>query len=520
MSSNNTEDLTGRDRMSVNVLASWAGYLVFVMAGFVIPRMIDRHIGQVSLGIWDFSWSLVNYLNLSNLGIGSAVNRYVAMYRARGDVDSLRKTVSTVVVIQLVIALFVAFGTVSLVWALPFFFYGRLEGEIDVASWVLGLLGMSLAVQMALNPYRGVMTGLHRWDLHNAIHAGHRLATAFAMIISLEFGGGLVSLAFIYFLATMAFEILRVIMANRVCAELRIRPEYVEWSYGKKMFLFGVKTIVAGMPSLVVAQTGSVLIAASLGPAALAVFSRPMALVRTVETFISRFTFVLTPSAGAMQGSGRSDELRQFFLDTTRYGVAFTLPLLLLLAIDGDIILQIWMGINYAQGQVVLVLALGFLLPISQSSVMRILMGMNLHGRIGLISLLISIIVFCLGAFIVDAAGWSLASVAALTGASLTVANGIVVPIYACGRLHVSIKDYVIASFAVPMACAVPYSICLILGRVIYPHSAFAALGFGSALGALVLGALYWKSMLPEKFREKLKAKISKARFALKEPFC
>ena len=54
------EDLTGRDRLVSNVLFSWGGNFVFIIAGFIMPRMIDRRLGQELLGIWDFAWSLVN----------------------------------------------------------------------------------------------------------------------------------------------------------------------------------------------------------------------------------------------------------------------------------------------------------------------------------------------------------------------------------------------------------------------------------------------------------------------------
>ena len=51
--------LNGRDRLVSNVIWSWAGHLVFVISGFLMPRLIDSHIGQVSLGVWDFCWSIV-----------------------------------------------------------------------------------------------------------------------------------------------------------------------------------------------------------------------------------------------------------------------------------------------------------------------------------------------------------------------------------------------------------------------------------------------------------------------------
>jgi len=72
------EDLTGRHRLVSNVIFNWGGHFVFIIAGFIMPRMIDRRLGQEILGIWDFAWSLVSYFQIVGMGIGSSVNRFVA----------------------------------------------------------------------------------------------------------------------------------------------------------------------------------------------------------------------------------------------------------------------------------------------------------------------------------------------------------------------------------------------------------------------------------------------------------
>ena len=82
-------DLSGRNRLFRNVLSSWAGHLVFIISGFIMPRMIDTHAGQSGLGVWDFGWSLVSYFGFVQAGICSSVNRYMAKYRAVNDVQSV-----------------------------------------------------------------------------------------------------------------------------------------------------------------------------------------------------------------------------------------------------------------------------------------------------------------------------------------------------------------------------------------------------------------------------------------------
>src|SRR5690606_12148260 len=93
-------DVAGRDRMGRNVAFAWGGYMVNVVTGFIVPRLISAQLGQTTLGIWDFSWSIVSYFGLVQLGLGSSVSRYVAKYRSVGDHHGLNVSVSTVAVFQ------------------------------------------------------------------------------------------------------------------------------------------------------------------------------------------------------------------------------------------------------------------------------------------------------------------------------------------------------------------------------------------------------------------------------------
>ncbi len=503
------EDLTGRDRLGRNVIASWGGYLVFIAAGFVMPRLIDEYVGQVSLGIWDFCWSLVHYLNVASLGVGSSVNRYVAKFRASHDVIGLGRAISSVVCIQLVIGLVVLLITALLVWCLPIFFVERLGAELDDAQWVVGLLGASVAVQMALDAFRGVMTGCHRWDIYNALNAGGYSISVFGMIAALLLGGDLRSLSAVYLVAVVMTEVVRMVLAFRICPELRIRVRDVDGSQLKEMILFGGKTVVASLPPLITVQTTSVFVAGALGPAALAVLARPVALVRHVETFIQKFSFVLTPTAGAIQGTGRDGELKQFLIDTTRYGVAFTLPMVMVLGVFGDHVLRIWMGPNYEAGTLLAILAAGYFLPVSQSPTLRILMGMNLHGRVALLNLLVIVGIYGTGAVWFSLSGWTLERACILIAVALTVGNGITIPVYACRQLNIPLNRYIREVFSVPVSCGVAFALWLMVAGWVFPGHGMGEFVLGGFVGVLLLGGLYWRWLLPESVRMRLLGKLA-----------
>lgn len=498
------EELTGRDRLLRNVLTSWGGYLVFVVAGFVMPRMIDQQIGQVSLGIWDFCWSIVSYMNVAGLGVGSSVNRYVARYRATNDLQRLRSAVSSVWCIQIAAAIMVALATAVVTMSLPAFFGTKLGSHTESARWVVAFLGGSIAVQMAFDTSRGVMTGCHRWDLHNALNAGSYAITVALMILSLLLGGGLRHLSVIYFSIVAATEVSRMVFAYRVCPGLRVRPSLATREATKEMLFFGGKAFIAGLPPLIMIQTTNILLATALGPAALAVFARPVSLVRHAETFLNKFAFVLTPTASSLQATGREAELRQFLLETARYGVAFTFPIILVLVIFGDVILRFWMGPGYIEGLVLAIVALGYFLPMSQSSVMRVLIGMNLHGKVGLLSVGVTLICLCAGYVVIDRTEWSLPKAAILISLPLMIANGVLVPILACRRVGVRLVNYFTHAFLPPLALGIAFGFCLALSRRLIPDNGLLALLAGGTMGGLVLVVLYWWFLFPVMFREKV----------------
>ena len=509
MSSSAGEDLTGKKQLARNVVWSWAGHLVFVVSGFIMPRMIDSHIGQRSLGIWDLCWSLVNYIGLASFGIGTSVNRNVARYRAAGQVEELCRAISSVVVIQAVVGLLALAAAGALAWIVPIAFEQRLGEDAADARWVVLFLGATLAVQIGLDAFRGVITGCHRWDLHNGIQSGSFALITVAMIVALVMGGGIVSLSVVYFVGNVLGELLRMQMALRVCPELRMRWRYADWEYGKRVTVFGGKSLILWLPTLVISQTVNVELAAAMGPAALAVLSRPLGLVRHAETFLNKFTYIIGPMVGSLYGEERAGERRSLYLNSTRWCVAFTLPIMIGLALLGDSVILLWMGPHYVHPWLTATLALGMFLPVAQGSAVQILIGLDAHGRVGLLNLLLVVLVLVAGTLGLNYLGWSIVGAGMLVVASQGVLYGMMLPAFACARMHIPLREYLRETFYVPLACGVPFAVLLGLVRWRFGTSPLQALAVGAVAGGALLGVLYWRYLLTGEQRRQVRGMLA-----------
>ena len=222
-------DLTGQERLAWNVFAGWAGYLVIAAAGFLAPRIMDRKLGPESLGVWDFGWSLVSYFSLTQLGVGSSVQRYVAKYRAAGDVAGLRCMVSSVTGLNLVAASLTLTLTAVCAWILPRLLRAELVAELGSARWLVVLLGASVAAQLALQAYQGVLAGCHRFDVLTAITASFEVLNSLAIVAVLLAGGGLVALGVVCLSFQLGSDLTKMAFAHRACPELRVRLADANW---------------------------------------------------------------------------------------------------------------------------------------------------------------------------------------------------------------------------------------------------------------------------------------------------
>jgi O-antigen/teichoic acid export membrane protein len=497
------EDLTGRDRLASNVIFNWAAYFVFIVAGFIMPRMIDRRLGQELLGVWDFAWSLVGYFGLVQMGVISSVNRYVAKHRADRDTFGMNQVTSSASCILSGAGLLVLGLTITFSLLLPQLFGARLGQNMSDAQWVVFFLGMTIGIQMAFGVFNGILTGCHRWGLHNLIKSGWYLIMIVGMIVALLKGGGLRSLAVVILAGQVLEETTRMTVAYRICEGLKIRPSLVKWKTAKKLFVFGGKTLIPSISNLLLNQTTSIMIIAYLGPAALALYARPRSLVLHVNTLVSKMAMTLTPTVSSLQSTNNIKGIQGLLIASVRYSFYLVGPIVLVLIVFGDAVMQFWMGPRYANHLIPAILAVGYLTVFVQEPVLNILAGLNAHGRAGIAKLVASICSAGLTVLVLGYLKWGVAGAAVAITLPLMIMSVVYLPFLVCRRVDLDVRQYFRSVITGPVVHIFPFAVCLIAGRFMFHDKALSGLLWGGLSGGVVLTVLYYRYVLPDRIRVK-----------------
>jgi O-antigen/teichoic acid export membrane protein len=498
---NGVADLTGRRGLVRNVLFSWGGQLVFIAAGFIMPRLIDDRLGQEVLGIWDFSWSVVGYFTFVQAGVTSAVNRYVGKHWAEQDIPAINRVLSSATFGLSVAGVLVTLATLAIVLLLPSVSIDQLGSHAQEAQWVVGFLGAGLAVQTALGAYNGVLTGCHRWDLKNINYAAWYVITVVAMIVSLMFGGGLQELAAVTFVVNVFSELSRVRLAYRSCPGLKLRASLVSRSTVLHLYQYGGKTLIPSISALLIGSTSSILIAGYLGPAALALFTRPRSLIRNAETLVRRMTMTLIPTVSSLEATGDVPAMRQLLVRSVSYSLYLVLPIIMMMCVFGGPIMHVWMGPDYADGLLVMILALGSLIPLLQITVEDVLAGLNAHGRAGVAQLIASAVSIGLLVAALGPLQWGLAGAALALTVPSTVMCLIYYPLLVCPRLGIGIGEYYRETCLAPVLHLLPFLLLITGARFAFPNGPLTGLAVACIAGGLLLACIYWTKVLPARLK-------------------
>ena len=505
------KDATGRSRMTRNLVGPWLGQLVVIVSGFVIPRFIDDNLGPVSLGIWDFGWSTVSYFRYMGLGICGGLNRNVALYTAKQDDTRLRRCVSTTLFLQLVVAALIVATTFLVAWLVPAMFDEIEPEQVVDAQTVLIFLGLSLAFSECFLPARGILTGYHLWTANAGVTAFGDTILLIALLAVLVNGGTLAHLGMAVLATTVISEIIRGVLAKRVYQHPMFSWQSVNRKTMVEMTVFGLKISIGAMSRMVVLQTTAICLAAAAGPAALAVYARPLALFNTANKFISLYAALLTPVAGSLQGLSRDSELRELLLSSVQASFAMAIPAVLMLSGYGDAIITLWMGDDYVVPALAPILGLAFLLPCAHAAGLRILIGIGAHGEVSVRSFLYSAVALAISCTAAFWYGWSPIVAAIVLGVSLNAGPGLVIIVGACRRFGVGFGDYLRGAVVRPLLCNLPLMAVIVVTRSLDKNVTALEAALWCGVGGTMVVILYWFFIMPDELRDNLRRRAGLA---------
>lgn len=336
------------ERTVNNALFNAASSLLPLILSFIFWPYIVSKLGDSSYGVFALVGTVIGYFALLDLGLGSAIVKYVAEYTGQQDNDRRQEVIGvagsifmTIGLAGLLLILGIARVLATRLMKIP-------PELIDAAyhSFCAASLGFFFTMQITL--LTAIINGLNRYDISSVTMAVMGTITTIGAAVLLHLGFGLVAVVWLNVIIPMLTVLFYLVLIHRLLPDISLRLMYKVEPL-KRILHFGMYTLLGRITYVISSQVNLLIIGAVLGATAVTYYVVPFMILSRMTNLLVRIGSVIFPAISELQGQQRHDTISDLYLTSSRIilslTIAFTLPLL----IFGIRFLHLWMGPAFAE---------------------------------------------------------------------------------------------------------------------------------------------------------------------------
>jgi len=330
-----------------NIGANLARAAVVTAVAILLPSYLTHHLTIKAYAAWVLIIQLGTYVSYFDLGIQTAISKFVAEHDARGEQLEAGRYASAGLGLMLLAAVFGGALTLGLAWQMPKLFSAMPPNLFPEVRIGLILVGFSLSIGLVCSVYSAVFCGLQRYWIPTVITIVNRVLFAVAVITAVHAGGNLAIVGLAAALVNILTGILQVLVWKNRAAHIWVSLKLVDTRVLKNVARYcsiqSISTIamfcITGLDIVIVGHFDYV------QTAYYSVAALPTSFLLLI---ISSLLSPLMPASSALSTRFSPSEMGAFLAKITRYNTIALLLVGLPLVVFAFSILRLWVGSEYA----------------------------------------------------------------------------------------------------------------------------------------------------------------------------
>jgi O-antigen/teichoic acid export membrane protein len=488
-----------------SVLSNWFGLGVNLVISFFMAPFVVHRLGNSAYGIWALMLQLTGYMGFVDVGLRSALVRFVSRMRAQNNQEGLNELLSSTLQLYTGCAfLCILGGLFSIFFVLPHL--NIAPGLLPEARYTLLIATLILSSDFIFATFQGSLAGLSRWDLRNTISVGVLLLRTILIVAVLLRGHGLIALALVQFGASLTGHCFEVYSVRRLLPGLKLTWGALQKKFLRPIFSHSGYSMLISLGVGINYEIDAIVIAAFLPVREITFYVIGFNLIKYLRDLINASSQIVAPLASHLDAQGHSRGVGELLIRGSKYTLLIAyLGCASLLCLGQDFV-RLWMGEDYAQqsGKVIIILTLGLFFSLTENISAHLLFGLGKHrlnvwwtGAEALLNIVASV-------FLVRHYG--IYGVAAGTSLAAVIVRGWFFPNAALKVFQVSWKEYLSSSLLPTIGPTLAFASGTLLMRHFVHVRSYPTL-FLVAIGGLFLYvAIFWVLALDAAERDKLRS--------------
>ena len=303
-------------------------------------------LGYEKYGVWLVLTTVLTFAQLGNLGIGPAVMKLVAEEYGRGNIEAVRRYITTAM------ALLCISGTIVLIILLVFKTHiigvFKLNDEnARMVSWLLPYVGGLSIYVFVVQVFEALLSGLGRMDLSNYIQSLGRIVTVIVAAILLYTGRGIESLLIASITSYLFINITCLVYIRRIVPINFLQIGSIDVYRSKRLLHFGGAVFGSSLIGMLLSPFNKLMLSRYAGVSAIPVYEITYNGSMQVRSLIESGLRALMPEISRISASVTVEvKNRILHLNSRAMKIIFLfgVPVYAALIVFAPLLLNVWLG--------------------------------------------------------------------------------------------------------------------------------------------------------------------------------
>lgn len=430
------------NQLKAGAVLNYVVILLNTLVGLLYTPYMLRMMGQSEYGLYSLVASVISYLTVLDLGLGNAVVRYTAKFRAEG------KTIEQYEMFGMFFILYLIIGVIALIVGSALYFnvdtmFGNTMTSIELnkARVMMLLLIFNLVFTFPMSIFGSIITAYERFVFPRIVNIIRIILNTIVMICLLHMGYKAIAMVIVQ----TVFNVLT-LMLNYVycCRELNIKMYFrkFRWNFMKEVAVYSFWIFLNVIMDRIYWSTGQFVLGAMVGTAAVAVFAVAIQLQHLYMQFSSAVSSVFLPKVTSMVTTDNDQKaVSDLFIRTGRIQYIIMALILSGFIVFGKQFIFLWAGSGYEDAYIMCILFfVSLLIPLIQNLGITILQARNQMKFRSLLYIVIAILALVFQVVLAKKYG-GIGCASAVAGA-LLLGQGLVMNIYYSKKQGINIIQF------------------------------------------------------------------------------
>ena len=367
------------NQLKAGAALNYVVIILNMMVGLLYTPYMLRMMGQSEYGLYSFVASVISYLTVLDLGLGNAIVRYTAKFRAEGKITEQYEMFGMFLVLYIVI------GVVAFVAGLGLYFnVDSLFGatmtveELYKARIMMLFLISNLAVTFPMSIFGSIINAYEHFVFPKIVNVVRVILNTVIMICLLKMGYKAVAMVILQTI----FNILTLVINFVYCKyklKIKIFFRNFKWGFLKEVAIYSFWIFLNVIMDRIYWNTGQFVLGAFVGTVAVAVYAIAIQLEHIYMQFSTAISTVFLPKVtGMVTKNNNRKEISDLFVKTGRIQYIVMSLILSGFIVFGRDFINLWVGPGYEDTYIItLIFFVSLLAPLIQNIGITILQARN-----------------------------------------------------------------------------------------------------------------------------------------------